>query len=190
MSKGNYINFVEFTKHIEKFHIANKENHKMNELVKQTEQWFHDKGLADGTPAIQMLKLFEEFGELAKALDENVPAMVIDALGDMQVVLIGIHVQFKYKVYVPKIDAETIVEESGKQHLLIYIKQIGELAEGIAKEQTYKIIESLNNLQVTMVFLHAQLGYKPLATLKVAYDEIKDRTGEVRNGNFVKTEDL
>ena len=50
--------------------------------------WAHDRGLYEkGNPMVQYVKLQEEAGELAKALLKDDQPEVIDAIGDMVVVL-------------------------------------------------------------------------------------------------------
>lgn len=99
----------------------------MNKLIQQTLDWFYERGLENADPTKQVLKLLEELGELAEGMVKDQPGLVIDALGDIQVVLIG---------------------------------------------------------------LHLQLGYEPHETLQVALNEIKDRKGQVVNGIFVKESDI
>lgn len=51
-------------------------------------QWAFDKGiLSNGDKKTQALKLQEEAGELAKAVIENNQVEVVDAIGDIAVVL-------------------------------------------------------------------------------------------------------
>lgn len=51
-------------------------------------KWAEDRNLVHGaTPAAQFQKLGEEFGELGRALIENDPLKIKDAIGDMYVVL-------------------------------------------------------------------------------------------------------
>lgn len=51
-------------------------------------QWANDRNLVKGaTPQAQMLKLFEEGGELAAAIARNNMNGIIDSIGDMVVVL-------------------------------------------------------------------------------------------------------
>lgn len=100
---------------------------KMNKLIKDVEQWFYDRGLENADPTKQMLKLFEESGELAEGLAKDNTELIVDALGDTLVVLIGLSLQLD-------LDLEQC--------------------------------------------------------LTVAYNEIKDRQGKVINGVFVKEDDI
>lgn len=99
----------------------------MDKLIKQVEQWSIDKGLHNGNPDRQALKVWEESGEIAKAMSRN---------------------------------------------------RIEELKDGIG------------DTVVTLIILAQQHGWTLEECLQFAYDEIKDRTGETRNGTFIKSDDL
>ena len=59
------------------------------ELEEKVLEWAADKGLlTSGNQRNQLIKLFEELGELSGAMLKNNEEEVIDALGDIQVVLI------------------------------------------------------------------------------------------------------
>lgn len=99
----------------------------MNQLIKQVEQWSIDKGLHNGNRDRQALKVWEESGEIAKAMSRN---------------------------------------------------RIDELKDGIG------------DTVVTLIILAQQHDWTLEECLQYAYDEIKDRTGETRNGTFIKSDDL
>ncbi|MDU0476850.1 MazG-like family protein [Staphylococcus chromogenes] len=99
----------------------------MNQLIKQVEQWSIDKGLHNGNPDRQALKVWEESGEIAKAMSRS---------------------------------------------------RVEELKDGIG------------DTVVTLIILAQQHGWTLEECLQYAYDEIKDRTGETRNGTFIKSDDL
>ena len=51
-------------------------------------QWAEDRNLIDGSnPRLQMTKLFEECEELSHALQDDDKKEIVDAIGDIQVVL-------------------------------------------------------------------------------------------------------
>lgn len=51
-------------------------------------QWAEDRNLIEGsTPRLQMTKLFEECEELSHALQDDDTKEIVDAIGDIQVVL-------------------------------------------------------------------------------------------------------
>lgn len=59
----------------------------MNELTEKIQQWAVARNLHDADPHKQVLKLGEEFGELCSGMVKNKRTEVIDAIGDMYVVL-------------------------------------------------------------------------------------------------------
>ncbi|RIM01253.1 MazG-like family protein [Staphylococcus chromogenes] len=60
----------------------------MDKLIKQVEQWSIDKGLHNGNPDRQALKMWEESGEIAKAMSRNRIEELKDGIGDTVVTLI------------------------------------------------------------------------------------------------------
>lgn len=50
--------------------------------------------------------------------------------------------------------------------------------------------DEMGDIFVTLIILCKQLGIKPQECLELAYEKIKDRKGETRNGVFYKAEDL
>ena len=89
--------FAEYFKAVKSFKPCSKEPLKMFENIRQ---WAKDRGLYDkGNPMVQYVKLQEEAGELAKALLKDDQPEVIDAIGDMVVVLTnlahqrGVHIE-------------------------------------------------------------------------------------------------
>ena len=69
-------------------------------------------------------------------------------------------------------------------------EELGELAEGINKDNQGQIKDSLGDILVTLIILSKDLDVDVLDCLKGAYGVIKDRTGKTVNGVFVKEEDL
>lgn len=68
----------------------------MEELIKKVEQWSAERGLNTADPNKQRLKLWEEFGELNAAIARDNRDGVIDAIGDMLVVMIIYNQQLGY----------------------------------------------------------------------------------------------
>lgn len=48
----------------------------------------------------------------------------------------------------------------------------------------------MGDVFVTLIILCKQLEIEPMECLELAYEKIKDRKGETRNGWFIKAEDL
>lgn len=69
-------------------------------------------------------------------------------------------------------------------------EELGELAEGINKDNQGQIEDSLGDILVTLIILSKDLDVDLLNCLRGAYDVIKDRTGKTVDGVFVKEEDL
>lgn len=69
-------------------------------------------------------------------------------------------------------------------------EELGELAEGINKDNQGQIKDSLGDILVTLIILSRDLDVNLLDCLRGAYDVIKDRTGKTVNGVFVKEKDL
>ena len=60
----------------------------MKELIKKVEEWSMERNLHTADPSKQRLKLWEEFGELNAAIARDNRDGVVDAIGDMLVVMI------------------------------------------------------------------------------------------------------
>lgn len=69
-------------------------------------------------------------------------------------------------------------------------EELGEIAEGINKNNREQVEDSLGDILVTLIILSKDLDVDLLDCLRGAYDVIKDRTGKTINGVFVKEEDL
>lgn len=75
----------------------------MKKLIKKIENWFVDRDLHTLDGSGQLLKLDEEVGELFEGFEEDDTGLMIDAVGDITVVLIGFCLQVG-------LDFETCVE--------------------------------------------------------------------------------
>ena len=61
--------------------------------------WAEERGLyEDGDPKTQLVKLIEEAGELSKAILKEDEPEIVDAIGDMIVVLTNLSHLYGYKV--------------------------------------------------------------------------------------------
>ncbi|MFC4661722.1 MazG-like family protein [Oceanobacillus sp. FSL W7-1293] len=81
------------------------------------------------------------------------------------------------------------VAEPEKQMLKL-MEEVGELAQGLAKGDDYKIIDSIGDVYVVLTILSMQLDLRIEDCIEQAYVEIADRKGKMVNGVFVKEEDL
>lgn len=80
-------------------------------------------------------------------------------------------------------------KKTSKQFMKV-TEELGELAEGINKDNQGQIKDSLGDILVTLIILSRDLDVNLLDCLRGAYDVIKDRTGKTINGVFVKESDL
>lgn len=80
--------------------------------------------------------------------------------------------------------------ENAKTQFMKVTEELGELAEGINKDKPQQVKDSLGDVLVTLILLAEDLNLNLLDCLNFAWDEIKDRKGEIKNGSFVKEEDL
>lgn len=113
------------------------ENYEYFVLIRK---WADAKGIYEkGDVKTQFLKLQEETGELAKAILKNNKEEIIDAIGDIVVVLTNLTQLTNIKV------------------------------------KREKNLSQLRNLKIE-------------DCIKSAYDVIKNRTGKMKNGTFVKNE--
>lgn len=159
----------------------------MEELIKKIETWSIERGLNIADPNKQRLKLWEEFGELNAAIARDNRDGVIDAIGDMLVVMIIYKQQLGYgsnDVFYPGQDQD-ILDFLGKLDDTALIDDIG---REIYDSRSY--INGLGMVVENLTMLAYRLGTNLEECLQSAYDEIKDRRGKMINGVFVKESDL
>ena len=80
--------------------------------------------------------------------------------------------------------------ENAKTQFMKVVEELGELAEGINKDKSEQVKDSLGDVLVTLILLAEDLNLNLLDCLNSAWKEIKDRKGEVKDGSFAKEEDL
>ena len=76
------------------------------------------------------------------------------------------------------------------KQMLKLMEEVGELAEGLAKDNPDAVKDAIGDAYVVLTILSMQLGMDIRQCVKIAYDEIKDRKGRMVNGVFVKESDL
>ena len=85
-------------------------------------------------------------------------------------------------------DRNLIKGSNPNAQMLKLIEEIGELASDIAKGRCVK--DSIGDSLVVLTLIANQQGTNLKECYNLAYNEIKDRKGEMRNGTFIKEEDL
>ena len=73
-----------------------------------------------------------------------------------------------------------------RDQMLKLIEEMGELSTGLQKSNDFYIADAIGDCAVVLCIIAAQRGLSFTACLESAWDEIKDRRGQVVNGVFVK----
>ncbi len=68
------------------------------------------------------------------------------------------------------------------------VEELGELARGLCRKDDALIKDSIGDVSVVLIIIAMQLGVDVEGCTTLAYNEIKDRKGEMVNGVFVKAE--
>ena len=93
-------------------------------LNSKVENWFIERNLHKQDPLKQILKLYEEVTELQQAIILEDESEIIDALGDIQVVLIGLSLQLDIKLDQALADAYNVIKDrKGKLINGVFIKE-------------------------------------------------------------------
>lgn len=79
--------------------------------------------------------------------------------------------------------------ESSKQFLKV-VEELGEVASALVRGQAEELKDGIGDVIVTLIILAQQQGLTVEECLAFAYDEIKNRTGKMVDGIFVKASDL
>jgi len=87
------------------------------------------------------------------------------------------------------IDRDLDTADPNKQMLKL-MEEVGELAQGMAKDNREQVIDSIGDIYVVLTVLSMQLNLRIDGCVRKAYKEIKDRQGKMVNGVFVKESDL
>jgi NTP pyrophosphatase (non-canonical NTP hydrolase) len=88
------------------------------------EHWARNRGLDAADPTKQMLKLAEEFGELAQGMAKDKPDQVKDSIGDMYVVMTILSLQLGLDISECIRDAyNEIKDRKGKMINGVFVKE-------------------------------------------------------------------
>ena len=155
------------------------------ELIEKVRTWSVERGLDTANPTKQRLKLWEEFGELNAAIARDDRAGAIDAIGDMLVVMI-IYCQ-QSKCYLDELFVPYEVNVNHWHEVDIY--KIIDFA-GMEIFKTRESICAIKDITTSLSGVAYKLNTSLERCLQSAYNEIKDRRGEMINGIFVKESDL
>lgn len=161
------------------------------EIEEKIYQWAKVRGILDASPDAQLGRLIEEAGELAKAIRTNNTEEMIDAIGDMTVVILN-----HYSIISGDVLKLGKINESKEKIKEIVGNDVLDLMLSIPNSTISNMFEYLLDEEHSEAITHltilsAVLLDKPLYyCLEQAYDEIKDRRGMIINGSFVKEADF
>jgi NTP pyrophosphatase (non-canonical NTP hydrolase) len=79
---------------------------------------------------------------------------------------------------------------TSKDQMVKLMEEMGELASGICRNDEELIKDSIGDVFVVLTIIAAQCGVDVEGCALLSYNEIKDRKGEMRDGIFVKEQDL
>lgn len=168
-----------------------KKTEKITKLVELTKQWFRDRHIEEGDADKQTVKLFEEAGELSGAYLRGHSKEIMDGIGDVAVVVVGISMLLNFdteKVFFgdKKIPFHTSVEGGISAMLLngtelFFNKQLNDNFGA-----KFNLARVLNHL----IGICELLDYQFEECFEMAYNEIKDRKGRWVKGVWIKEKDL
>lgn len=172
------------------------QNLTIQELVPLIHQWAKERGIFDkSTPFNQLLKTHEEVGELIKACyDDDRPA-IQDAIGDVMVTLIN-YCYFRKEnfnnVFLNGLSLRPIIEDTClKQSFSVNSMLIDLFKFECNKSKYNNDVDFVYDAMIYFVkhlngFTKLLKGTTLVDCLNIAYNEIKNRTGRMINGEFVK----
>jgi hypothetical protein len=133
-------------------------------------QWAKDKDLLkfENAPK-QRLKLLEEVGETAAAILKNNHGEIKDGIGDIFVVLVILAEQLSEKIL---FDINGVAKDDDQDFIFLFDNIIN-------SRRIYFSLAYLNDICTKL-----NLDLTECANL--AWNEIKDRTGQTIDGNFIK----
>lgn len=81
-------------------------------------------------------------------------------------------------------------EADPNKQMLKLMEEVGEIAAALARGDNDGVKDGIGDVQVVLTLLAMQLGTSIETCASIAYNEIKDRRGEIVNGVYVKEADL
>ena len=84
------------------------------------------------------------------------------------------------------IDRNMIDGSNSHAQMVKLMEEVGELANGIARNNKETIIDSIGDVVIVLTILAAQYNLKIEFCIDSSWQEIKNRTGKMVNGVFIK----
>ena len=142
----------------------------LHELQLLIWEWANDKDLLklENAPK-QRLKLLEEVGEAARAILKNKTDDIKDGIGDIFVVLVILSEQLSEEIL---LDMNGVAKDDGQDFIFLFDNILN-------SKRIYFSISYLNDIC-------KKLNLDLTECANIAWNEIKDRTGQTINGTFIK----
>lgn len=169
----------------------------IQELIKKIKQWAIDRGLdKNGTVEGQLIKTAEEVAELIIGISKDDIDVIKDSVGDVFVTLVVGNLIFNQQVqpyadnvpFVRLLQTNGILEAGAISSKYKIIKTLSEDLRSLLIDENYYSATSKLWMDLNGVCL--MYGLIPLDCVESAYKEISGRKGVVKNGTFVKEDDL
>jgi len=152
--------------------------------------WAAERGiLRHATPRDQHVKMGEEFGEIAEAILAGSVSGLRDAIGDTLIALILLA---RMSGLDPMRDCYASWEadgECGREELKLQAA-FGEVSAALARGEKERLAVAIGTMLGRIERLAEAYGMDPTACLTGAWLEIVDRRGEMKNGIFVKDDEV
>ena len=160
----------------------------MQDLILKVEQWAEDRNLINGCkPIDQAMKLFSEAGELADNIGKG--RDIKDDVGDTLVVLTILAAQLGESLSSLNFKALDWAEGNNKELVLVLFNTIPEIV-GYAHNASFFHIGLFKRAINTLNAIARNNKTTLEECLAVAYNDIKDRKGQMVNGVFIKEGDV
>lgn len=171
--------------------VADTATEKHMELYTLIAAWAEQRNFREGaTLEGQSLKLAEEFGEFLKHYNKG--SDCTDDIGDVLVVVTVLRYMLGIQVKVParcdKYFAGPVNVNVATAHDAI--SKLLNMTVRWHANTPLALQSELYRLELCVAAICAELGYDVVACLQHSYNEIKDRTGKMIDGKFVKSADL
>lgn len=170
-------------------------------LIEKIEEWSTKLGLdKNSTPQAQVVKLYEEFGEVARALQKSDKVELMDGIGDTIVVMTVMYSQLKasgvegasmikhFDTW--KIDSYSNRGDNPALNFVQCAQSLGRYVNKIIETKKKPFIHEIHyHFCEVMSYLKGICEYHQFnleECLKMAYATINFRSGEIVDGIFVK----
>lgn len=94
----------------------------------------------------------------------------------------------EYDIIAWHYERNLVAGSSDKDQMLKLVQEIGELSDDICKGND--VLDEAGDCLVVLLNILERNKYTLADALEAAYDKIKDRTGTMRDGVFIKEDDL